>query len=1016
MSRRTFAKAAAVTGVAAALATGVAPLRALAEGEATTQDGEVQKIRSCCRGCGKTECGVWVYVQNGKVIRTEGDEAAFNSMGQHCSKGQASIQASYHPDRIKYPMKRTNPKGDSDPGWVRISWDEAYQTIADNLLDLREKHGAETLFAWCGTGRQWCMQSDAGMALQLFSSPNIIAAYQVCKGPRHFASGLDISRAWSWSEVINHSNVYLNWATGPEISNYDDSARLVIDCATKADTFIDIDPRLANLGKEADYWLNLRPGTDSALALAWCNVIYQNKLWDDLYVKRWTNAPFILVKDMEPTGYGCMSNHPFDMKSRLLTEVDIDPSMVDWQVEGEGNPYRYLVWDTLKERWTYWQADPADAHWEGETWKPQTKGKKQDVSRMRPNQQFEGWIADPSPFDPLIDPALTGEFDVKLKNGTSAKGRVVWDIWLEEISKYTPEYASEITGIDPKTIEESALAWATRKDPDLPNGGIYYGLGVEHAGNSTQNCRAILAACGMVGAIDTPGGQRGPTQGWAGQSGPTSMLPSMASFAFMPTPEVGAKLAGADKMPLLGWYSVWCDAETAMRYVHQEPDSPYFIHGGMIGSGDHMNMGNASYNWEALQMLDFLFEANLWHSPTSGMADILLPVAHWTEINGHRIAQGASGGFLVCVKVVEPPGECKSDPLYFLELSEYFGVPAFDGPEPWPKKTATVDPEILSLNIECGQYATWIKEVLDDIPNAAAPELAQWVKTHYTEPPAPDQVWECLVRDFQEHGPWSMKEAYPDDWGTYRRHETGQAYRPGMHQVATQRNIGIPGFPTPTMKQELYSTIIETFHDDPDLCLPHYTEPVHGPVVDVERYKEYPIQAITGRRIPVYFHSEHRQLPWCRELWPVPRMEINPADAEQHGLKQGDWVWIESEWGKIRQTADLFYGIEPGTINLEHQWWYPELAQADKGFALSCCNCLVDTSVQDKYNGSSVVRTYPVKIYKATPENSPFGNPIPCGEDGTEIISDSTDPRLKAWTIGGPGIHPDSFNEGEEPS
>ena len=120
-------------------------------------------------------------------------------------------------------------------------------------------------------------------------------------------------------------------------------------------------------------------------------------------------------------------------------------------------------------------------------------------------------------------------------------------------------------------------------------------------------------------------------------------------------------------------------------------------------------------------------------------------------------------------------------------------------------------------------------------------------------------------------------------------------------------------------------------------------------------------------------------------------------------------MWIESPWGKVRQTVDLYYGIAPGTVNAEHQWWYPELAQADKGYELSCINCITDRTTQDKYNGSSNVRTYPVKVYKATPENSPFGNPIPCGNDGTEIIHDSSDPRLKLWEIGGAGIQPDRF-------
>ena len=999
MTRRAFAKAAAVSGAAIALGTGTTSALAETTEAAKTQSADsqgVKKVRSCCRGCGKVECGVWVYVQDGKVIRTEGDEECFLTMGNHCSKGQASIQAAYHPDRIKYPMKRTNPKGSEDPGWVRISWDEAYQTIADNIMQIRDKYGPESLFTWCGTGRQWCMQSDAGMALELFGTPNIIAAYQVCKGPRHFASRLDNVQAYSWSEVINHSNVFVQWATDQSISNYDDASRTVVDVARQADTFISVDPRETNLGRKAKYWLNLRPGTDNAMALGWCKVILDHDLQDDLFIKRWTNAPFIVVPDMEPTGYEEQVQNgggtkPYDYRTRLLTEADIDPSMVDWEVEGDGNPLRYLVYDQLNGRWTYWQADPADAHWEGETWAKQTSGFTQDVSRMRDDAgKVAGWVADLSEFDPLIDPALYGEFDVVLKDGSVHTGRPTWDIWAEYLGNFTLDKVSEITGVDAQLIEDACVEWATRVDPRIPNGGINYGLGTEHAGNSTQNCRAIMAACAMVGAIDTPGGQRGATNGWTEQSGPCSMLPSMAAFAFMPDAELSLKMAGNDKMPLLYWYSVWCDCNAAMEAAHQEPDAPYRIHGGMIGSGDHMSMGNARYNWEALTMLDFLFEANLWHSPTSGAADILLPVCHWTEINAFRIAQGSGGSFSLCIKAVDPPGECKSDPLYFMELSKYFGVPAFDGDDPWLEKSGK-DMEIENLTIQCCQQGC-----------------------------APFDTWEELAAAYQEHGTWNMKKEIPQDWGTYRRFEVGQAYRKAPHQQPAQLDINIPGFPTPTMKHELWCTSIESYYPDgtdgPELApgfkseaLPYYQEPPHGSVADAKTYEEYPFTCITGRRIPVYFHSEHRQLPWCRELWPVPRMEINPVDAAELGLEQGDWVWIESPWGKVRQTVDLYYGIAPGTINAEHQWWYPELAQADKGYELSCINCITDRTTQDKYNGSSNVRTYPVKVYKATPENSPFGNPVPCGNDGTEIIHDSSDPRLKLWEIGAAGVHPDLF-------
>ena len=177
-----------------------------------------------------------------------------------------------------------------------------------------------------------------------------------------------------------------------------------------------------------------------------------------------------------------------------------------------------------------------------------------------------------------------------------------------------------------------------------------------------------------------------------------------------------------------------------------------------------------------------------------------------------------------------------------------------------------------------------------------------------------------------------------------------------------------------------------------------FREAPHGPVAEPERFTEdNDFLATTGRRQPTYFHSEHRQLPWCRELWPVPRMEINPADAERLGIADGDWCWIETEWGKIREVADLYYGIAPGVVNLEHQWWYPELKQADKGFELSCCNCLIDKDAQDPFIGSSNLRAYAVKVYKATADNSPFGNPVPCGIDGTEIIHSADDPRLQEW-------------------
>ena len=93
----------------------------------------------------------------------------------------------------------------------------------------------------------------------------------------------------------------------------------------------------------------------------------------------------------------------------------------------------------------------------------------------------------------------------------------------------------------------------------------------------------------------------------------------------------------------------------------------------------------------------------------------------------------------------------------------------------------------------------------------------------------------------------------------------------------------------------------------------------------------------------------------------------------------------------------MYYGINKGVVNCEHQWWLPEFKGATKGFDLVNVNCLTDRTAQCPIGGATNVRAYPVKLYKATAENSPFNNPIPCDEDGTPMITSADDPRLKEW-------------------
>lgn len=111
--------------------------------------GERKVIKSCCRSC-HGGCGVLVTVEDGVVIRIEGDPESL-TRGTICSKGLASIQNTYNPHRLKYPMKRVGERGEGK--WQRISWEEALDTIAQKILDSKAKYGPNSVAFGSGTGR-----------------------------------------------------------------------------------------------------------------------------------------------------------------------------------------------------------------------------------------------------------------------------------------------------------------------------------------------------------------------------------------------------------------------------------------------------------------------------------------------------------------------------------------------------------------------------------------------------------------------------------------------------------------------------------------------------------------------------------------------------------------------------------------------------------------------------------------------------------------------------------------------
>ncbi len=162
--------------------------------------------------------------------------------------------------------------------------------------------------------------------------------------------------------------------------------------------------------------------------------------------------------------------------------------------------------------------------------------------------------------------------------------------------------------------------------------------------------------------------------------------------------------------------------------------------------------------------------------------------------------------------------------------------------------------------------------------------------------------------ELAEKGSWEMCPEGPSK--PYRRHERGLL-----------RKDGKPGFNTSTGKVELWSKFWEECGLDP---LPYYEEPPESPVSTPVLWQEYPLILGTGARSPAFFHSEHRQIPWLREIEPDPNVEIHPQTAQDAGIVNGEWVYVENQRGRVKAKAKVTPTILPGVVMVAHAWWLPE--------------------------------------------------------------------------------------------
>jgi anaerobic selenocysteine-containing dehydrogenase len=297
-------------------------------------------LKSVCRGC-HGGCGVLLHVRDGVLLKVEGDRESPLNYGRLCPIGTVTTDLVYHPDRLKYPLRR---KGKRQSGeWERISWDDALDEISERLLAIRGQHGPEAIALGTGTGRhhiRWVSRFGHALGTPNWCEPG----FAQCFHPRVNTSILTFGDfpVCDYTGDVPPACV-LYWGHNPVLSGPDGETRFnVIEALDHNPRTIVVDPRRTALAEKAELWLQIRPGADDALALAMLNVIITEKLYDEPFVMQWTHGFDALaehVKEHTPEWAEPITWVPADKiraAARLFAQTK--PAMMEWGCAIEHTP------------------------------------------------------------------------------------------------------------------------------------------------------------------------------------------------------------------------------------------------------------------------------------------------------------------------------------------------------------------------------------------------------------------------------------------------------------------------------------------------------------------------------------------------------------------------------------------------------------------------------------------------------------------------------------------------------
>jgi anaerobic selenocysteine-containing dehydrogenase len=265
-------------------------------GEKTAMSADT--ARTFCQIC-RAECGMIAHVERGRVVRVEGDRDDQWSRGRLCVKGRNAPQILYAENRLLHPVIREGKNG----ALQRASWDEAIGFIAGKMEMMKERYGPEALVFYHGTTARILDEAVLRRLAKLYGTPNVTGTWSVCVGPKMLAYSNTFGRPpMPWCDLKNADYIIL-WGTNPpatHVHRYHGISSDIIAARKRGARLAVVDPRRTPLAAKADTYLQIRPGTDLALALAMIQQIITNDLYDEEFVAAHTHGFEKLAERVAP--------------------------------------------------------------------------------------------------------------------------------------------------------------------------------------------------------------------------------------------------------------------------------------------------------------------------------------------------------------------------------------------------------------------------------------------------------------------------------------------------------------------------------------------------------------------------------------------------------------------------------------------------------------------------------------------------------------------------------------------